>query len=117
MKSTPKKSVGKRVGKRYGDGRAAFLGLVESIQRWIDEGRTLRSFFDQAGDLGITYSQFARHAGTYIRRPNHHRRTTSERVAQTGQGRPSDQSIGKPRVGIPSASRTHAVDDDDGKLI
>lgn len=116
MKTTPKKGGAKQVGKRYGDGRAAFLGHVEAIQTWIDEGRTLRSYFDQAGDLGITYSQFVRHARTYVR-PLVIRRNASERVEQqTGQGQPADKSAGKPVVGQ-QQFRHNAVAGDDDKLI
>lgn len=68
MKSTPAKGSGKRKERRYGDGRAAFLGHVEAIQKWVDEGRTLRSYYDDhEAALGITYSTFIRHARSFLR--------------------------------------------------
>lgn len=120
MKTTPKKGAAKQPAKRYGDGRAAFLGHVEAIQSWIDEGRTLRSYFDQAGDLGITYSQFVRHARTYIRRSVNRRNPHERFDQQAGQGQPASQSTGKP-AGKPVVGqqqfRHSAVAGDDDKLI
>lgn len=120
MKTTPKKGAAKQPVKRYGDGRAAFLGHVEAIQSWIDEGRTLRSYFDQAGDLGITYSQFVRHARTYIRRSVNRRNPHERFDQQAGQGQPASQSAGKP-AGKPVVGqqqfRHSAVAGDDDKLI
>lgn len=74
MGRTPKKDAARgRSERRYGDGRVAFLARFEALQRWVAEGRTLKSFYDSvAGDLGITYSQFVRHARGYglrVRRP------------------------------------------------
>ncbi|MCZ2135866.1 MAG: hypothetical protein LC098_10640 [Burkholderiales bacterium] len=117
MKTTPKKGAAKQPAKRYGDGRAAFLGHVEAIQSWIDEGRTLRSYFDQAGDLGITYSQFVRHARTYIRRSVTRRNPHERFEQQAGQGQSAGhQPAGKPVVGQ-QQFRHSAVAGDDDKLI
>jgi hypothetical protein len=117
MKTTPKKGAAKKPVKRYGDGRAAFLGRVEAIQSWSDEGRTLRSYFDQAGDLGITYSQFVRHARTYLR-PSVTRKNPHERFQQPAeQGQSAgEQPAGKPVVGQ-QQFRHSAVSGDDDKLI
>lgn len=112
MKTTPKKGASKQPMKRYGDGRAAFLGHVEAIQSWINEGRTLRSYFDQAGDLGITYSQFVRHARTYIRKNPHER---FQQPADQGQSA-GEQPAAKPVVGQ-QQFRHSAVTGDDDKLI
>ena len=69
MKPTPIKSANKRINRRYGDGRASFLGRLEAVQRWIDEGRTLRSYYDDHADvLEVSYSQFVRHARTFLHR-------------------------------------------------
>ena len=78
MKPTPKKG-GQRTGKRrYGDGRAAFLGHLEALRKWVEEGRTLKAFFDEhEAALGISYPQFTRHARTYIDNPKPTRRQTN----------------------------------------
>lgn len=78
MKPTPKKG-GQRAGKRrYGDGRAAFLGHLEALRKWVAEGRTLKAFFDEhEAALGISYPQFTRHARTYIEKPQPTRRQTN----------------------------------------
>lgn len=109
MKSTPTKGSRKRTERRYGDGRAAFLGHVEAIQKWVDEGRTLRSYYDDhAAALGITYSTFIRHARTYLRpltrsTPNGTSATQPAAVQGPAKGstasptRPTGPGIGAPQ--------------------
>lgn len=64
MKSTPSKGMKRRLG----DGRAAFISHIDALQKWVDSGRTLRAFYDDhESALGISYSQFARYAGDFIR--------------------------------------------------
>jgi hypothetical protein len=119
MKSTPKKGKGPPGNRRYGDGRAAFLGLVEKLQKWVSEGRTIRAFYDQhQADLPISYPQFTRHARTYIEKPvakrKPHAIQSNSQPTQTPPTRP------KPAAQKPGAApqfQFRAGDVDDDKLI
>lgn len=105
MKPTPKKG-GQRAGKRrYGDGRAAFLGHLEALRKWVEEGRTLKAFFDEhEAALGISYPQFTRHARTYIEKPKPTRRQTNgnPQTPAAVPSRPATPQVGTgPRSGTP----------------
>ena len=70
MGSTPVRKGGKPGERRYGDGRAAFLGHLEAIQQWVGAGKTMRTYYDaHAKELGISYPQFTRHAESYVEKP------------------------------------------------
>lgn len=90
MKRTPKKGA-----RRYGDGRAAFLGHLQALQKWVGEGRTLKAFYDDHAEaLKISYAQFTRHARTYIENPKPSRRRTDVKPQVTGASvsRPAPKS-------------------------
>lgn len=118
MKSTPKKRKDSPGERRYGDGRAAFLGLVEQLQKWVKEGRTIRAFYDQhKADLNISYSQLTRHARTYIEKPASQRNThDSHPVSPPTSKKPSQPKPAAQKPGAAPQFR-HAATGDDEQLI
>lgn len=52
---------------RRGAGRVAFLAHIEAIRKAVNEGWPATAIYDQhKGNVGITYSQFARYIARYI---------------------------------------------------
>lgn len=51
-----------------GAGRVAFLARQEGIKKMTEEGHPLLSIYQKyEGDLNISYSQFVRYVGRYIK--------------------------------------------------
>ncbi|MCC8940334.1 hypothetical protein H8A99_28715 [Bradyrhizobium sp. Arg68] len=78
MTKAPKKT-------RRGAGRVAFLARVEDFRKMVEAGHPLLGIYESnAGDLGISYSQFARYVAQYIpRSPSHEpRQQPHQPVAQ-----------------------------------
>lgn len=63
MTKTPK-------GKWPGAGRVAFLARAQTIQQMVEAGYPVIAIYKQhEGELGISYSQFARYVARYIGSP------------------------------------------------
>lgn len=79
MTKAPKKTL-------RGQGRVAFLARVEDFRKMVEAGHPLLGIYESnAGDLGISYSQFARYVAQYIRKesPSHEpRQQPHQPVAQ-----------------------------------
>lgn len=54
-------------GGRYGDGRVAFLAMLEEVRAAVRAGRTLRAIYDEKRPLlGVSYVQFTRYANRFV---------------------------------------------------
>jgi len=94
--------------RRYGDGRAAVLAHADAIRAWLASGRTVRGYYDEhAGELAISYSQFARLTAGYIRA----NRPTPSKVQQRGTRNDSSHPNPEPppQPPVPQAPKPGAI--------
>ncbi|MEB3743741.1 MULTISPECIES: TraK family protein [Enterobacteriaceae] len=56
---------------RRGGGRVAFLARLDEFRGLLEAGWTVTDIYENHGgaDTGISYSQFSRYVGKYIRKP------------------------------------------------
>lgn len=75
MKDAPKKN-------RRGVGRVMFLARLEDFRKLIDAGWPITAIYEDHGGskTGMSYSQFARYIGKYVRPPTP-RRNDSEEIS------------------------------------
>ena len=121
---------------RRRDGKSKFLALLPIIKEEVEAGFTLRAIYDKHLDLsGISYSQFARYVGRYVRdddKPTEPEETrpginaeTPDQAGRSGTPAPAPAPVERsepsarprPATGIGARFQLSAKPDDDDKLI
>lgn len=104
-----------------GAGRVAFLARVADFRKLVDAGHPLLGIYESyKGELGISYSQFARYVAKYIRSPNHEQeapagRRQSAPSAPPAQVPPASAPPARSAGGAGTGSRTAAAKPTPGK--
>jgi hypothetical protein len=77
MADTPEK-------KRRGVGRVAFLARLEEFRKLVEAGWPITSIYEDHGaSTGLSYSQFVRYIGKYIRTPSTRNRSSEQPDAKS----------------------------------
>jgi hypothetical protein len=82
--------------KRWGEGRVAFMAHLDRIKTQLEAGQTARVIWESLpGNLGISYSNFARYIAKHIRSPANDRKAQVARPAPSSPGaRPGTRDTG-----------------------
>lgn len=94
--------------KRYGDGRVCVICRLDTLQVWVTQGRSLRSFYDKhQAALPISYSHFTRLAKTYLPDSTPYR-PSKVRSATSRAQPPPTPAAANPVAASTSLSRSNA---------
>lgn len=88
---------------RRGVGRVAFLAKLDEFRRLIEAGWSITLIYEDRGiSTGLSYSQFARYIGKYVRTPPTRNRSTEQPNTQPAMEETSSEPLPPPLS--PSAS-------------
>lgn len=79
---------------RRGVGRVAFLAKLDEFRRLIEAGWSIALIYEDRGiSTGLSYSQFARYIGKYVRTPPTRNRSTKQPNTQPAMEEMSSEPI------------------------
>ena len=90
---------------RRGVGRVAFLAKLDNFRRLIEAGWPITLIYEDHGiSTGLSYSQFARYIGKYVRTPPTRNRSTEQPNTQPAIEETSSEPLPQPLSPSPNTS-------------
>lgn len=90
---------------RRGVGRVAFLAKLDEFRRLIEAGWSITLIYEDRGiSTGLSYSQFARYIGKYVRTPPTRNRSTEQPNTQPAMEETSSEPLPSPLSPSPNTN-------------